>query len=333
VAESQGGFVHLEDEAAHPELAHWHGNIGDPVELDLAPPLTREPEVIDVISWNVAIGHGRVVDVVNQLRAGAFDGETRADDRPLVLLLQEAYRADATVPAAPASRHHGGKQPRNQRHDVVDVANALRFSLRYAPSMRNGRHRSDRGNAILSGAGIAQAHFFTLPHVRQRRAAVTAELHGLPWLTFATAHLDTRGGWPAAVVRRYGLGRSVQARMLATRLARHWPATQSVLLGADLNTYFGTREPLLLSLEAAGFQRMPHQPARSHTMHSRPFGMLLDHILLRTPGHRIASVHVQRLDEQPGDRGMRVFGSDHHPLLARIALVPQNRGTTPTEEG
>jgi hypothetical protein len=31
---------------------------------------------------------------------------------------------------------------------------------------------------------------------------------------------------------------------------------------------------------------------------------------------------VHRLDEHPRDRGARVFGSDHHPLLARIDLHP-----------
>jgi hypothetical protein len=29
---------------------------------------------------------------------------------------------------------------------------------------------------------------------------------------------------------------------------------------------------------------------------------------------------VQRLDEHPQDRGPRVFGSDHHPLVARLDL-------------
>jgi hypothetical protein len=28
------------------------------------------------------------------------------------------------------------------------------------------------------------------------------------------------------------------------------------------------------------------------------------------------------VDEVPGDRGPYVFGSDHHPLLARLTFVP-----------
>jgi hypothetical protein len=36
-------------------------------------------------------------------------------------------------------------------------------------------------------------------------------------------------------------------------------------------------------------------------------------------------VHVQRIDETAGDRGPRVFGSDHHPLLAHVQLAPPAR--------
>jgi hypothetical protein len=32
------------------------------------------------------------------------------------------------------------------------------------------------------------------------------------------------------------------------------------------------------------------------------------------------SAEVVRIDEAPGDRSRGVFGSDHHPLLARIEL-------------
>lgn len=323
-----GGFVHLEDEdAAHPELAHWHGNIGEPVALDLSVPAAVTSSTIDVISWNVAIGLGHIEDVVNRLRAGELDGETRPLDRPLVLLLQEVYRSDASVPAQLNSRFHGGKVPREPRRDIVETAHALGFCLRYAPSMRNGRHRSDRGNAILSSVPIQSARYFTLPHVRQRRVVVAAELAGQPGLTFATAHLDTRGrlqGGAAGTASGYGAGRHAQASALAARLARQWPASQRVILGADLNTYLGTREPLLRALERAGFHRCPHHPLRSHTFHAPPVRLLLDHLLVRGTG-LIDAVAVRRLDADARDRTRYIFGSDHHPLLARIALVAQNR--------
>jgi len=40
---------------------------------------------------------------------------------------------------------------------------------------------------------------------------------------------------------------------------------------------------------------------------------------VRSRGH-IAHSSVERIDEMPGDRGRRIFGSDHHPLFARIDL-------------
>ena len=33
--------------------------------------------------------------------------------------------------------------------------------------------------------------------------------------------------------------------------------------------------------------------------------------------------HFERMDEQPDDRGRSVFGSDHHPLLGRVDLHPE----------
>lgn len=309
---------------SHPDHEHWHGNIGEPVVIDVGDPLPRDAE-IDVLSWNVAIGNGRLIEVVEKIRAGVFDGIQRPDTRPLIILAQEAFRADMSVPEHLQSMHHGGKDPKTSRLDIVSLANELGFSLRYAPSMRNGRHRSDRGNAILANCAIANWHSFALPHVRQMRIALAIQLAGVPWLTFACAHLDTRGrvraGGDAEVANIPG--RSAQAAALAERLIRDLDASHSTIIGADLNSYFGVREPLFTGLIGAGFHRIPHTPRGSHTFHSTPIRMLLDHILVRGPG--LASMTVTRVDEDPRCRGRTIFGSDHHPLLARIALDPQNR--------
>src|SRR5688572_33502129 len=96
----------------HPELAHWHGNVGEAVALDLAGPLVRGVTGLDVLSWNVAIGLGRLEEVVNQLRAGALDGEVRRANRPLVVLVQEAYRSDSSIPERVLSRHHRSEERR-----------------------------------------------------------------------------------------------------------------------------------------------------------------------------------------------------------------------------
>jgi endonuclease/exonuclease/phosphatase family metal-dependent hydrolase len=306
-------------EGEHPELAHWHGNVGEAIALDLAGPLVRNVSTIDVLSWNIAIGKGRLVEVVEKIRAGAFDGEKRRANRPLIILAQEAFRSDNTVPERMQSIHHGGQPPRYQRHDIVEAAHELGMSLRYAPSMRNGAHRSDRGNAILSSVAIAHARAFPLPHVRQRRIAVAAELNGLPWFTFVSAHLDTRG----RVEGRSG--RFVQGTELGKRLLAEWGSGQTVVLGADFNSYLGHREPMFRELTAAGFQRLVHRGPSRHTFHARGIRMLLDHFLIRATPESITGIDVMRLDESPIDKERYVFGSDHHPLLARIEFVAPNR--------
>ena len=50
---------------------------------------------------------------------------------------------------------------------------------------------------------------------------------------------------------------------------------------------------------------------------------MLDYILVRDRGRRVRAARVERLDEHPNDRGPTVFGSDHHPLLARLELDPE----------
>ena len=298
-------------EGEHPELKHWHGNVGEAIALDLAGPLLRNVTGVDVLSWNIAIGLGRLEEVVNMIRGPA--------NRPLIVLLQEAFRADNTIPEHSLTRHTGGKSPRASRNDIVEAAHALGMSLRYAPSMRNGKHRSDRGNAILSTVAIERARAFALPHVRQRRIVVAAELSGLPWLTFVSAHLDTR--------RRSGMqsGRLRQADALGSRLAEEWGTDQTIVVGADLNSYLGTREPMFRGLARAGFQRLALYPPVRHTFHARGVRMLLDHVLIKNAEDGVSAATVTRLDESASDRERYIFGSDHHPLLARIEFAPRFR--------
>ncbi|MGH7444536.1 MAG: endonuclease/exonuclease/phosphatase family protein, partial [Longimicrobiales bacterium] len=244
-------------------------------------------------------------------------------DRPLVLLLQEAFRAGEAVPAEPHDASHGGHRIVPGRTDVVAVAREAGLSLRYAPSMRNGHHRSDRGNAILANVALEDTHSFLLPHVRQRRVAVTTHLSGVADVVLATAHLDTGGGPRLASPRRdarnllrFGAGRLVQADELVHRLIdpEHGAC---VVLGADLNTALGVRDPVVRALVTAGFHPATRVGGWRHTYHAR-VRLLLDHVLYRSPTGRIARVRVARIDEAMGDRSARVFGSDHHPLFARI---------------
>jgi endonuclease/exonuclease/phosphatase family metal-dependent hydrolase len=326
-----GGFS--VDAEALPDLVPWRENVGDPVALDLAPALPPGVAQIQVLSWNVAGGKARLGELL--VRALEARPRTDAGDPvPLVVLLQEAYRADETVPLRPIAAGHGGALAPGAREDVVDTARALGLSLRYAPSMRNGASRSDRGNAVLATAALDRAHAFSLPLVRQRRVAVAAELRDLPGLGFVSAHLENRKalrrGGPVAL----GLprARASQAARLAEAVIRV-DGPGSVVIGADLNVPFGSRDPAYRALLRAGLTPAERFGPRGHTLHTA-LRLVLDYVLYHSVDGRIASVRVRRLDEHSRDRGTSVFGSDHHPMLAtvRLAASPPQLAVHPGDE-
>jgi endonuclease/exonuclease/phosphatase family metal-dependent hydrolase len=118
-------------------------------------------------------------------------------------------------------------------------------------------------------------------------------------------------------------GRAAQTRHLLASIPE-----DTVILGADLNLGRGRYEPAWKLLGQAGFTLgvPPAAPAWRHTFHALP-RLVLDYLLVRDRGGIIAQARVHRLDEHPRDRGPRVFGSDHHPLLARIELSPIHGAT------
>lgn len=270
-----------------------------------------------MLSWNVWIGRGRLEEVVRRLR-----GDT---DAPLIVLAQEVYRSDATVPVRPtgrAARRATGRFPirARPRADIVEAAHALELNLRYAPAMRNGAERSDRGNAILSDLPLSHAWAFELPLVLERRVplAATLLLAGGP-VHLVSAHLDPRG--PPGAAWLGVAGRAKQAAHLVAQLGG-----DLVILGADLNLGRGRRERAWRLLHEAEFTAgipaaIPEWRHTFHALRALP-RLVLDYVLLRDRLKRVASARVERLDEHPLDRGATVFGSDHHPLLARVALNP-----------
>jgi endonuclease/exonuclease/phosphatase family metal-dependent hydrolase len=256
--------------------------------------------------------------VVTRIRNGDFAPLGAEPGLPLVVLVQEAYRSDSSIPTLQEGRV--GRvlvAGLGQQQDVVHAAHALGMNLRYAPSMRNGPTQSDRGNAILSTLPLHTAHAIELPLVLQRRVAVTSVvLLGTRRIQLISAHLDPRG--PPGHKWLGAAGRAHQAQHLLDAVK-----DDTAIMGADLNLGRGRYEPAWRLLLEAGFTfGVPASaPAWRHTFHALP-RLVLDYILVRDRSGLFVAAKIHRLDEHPDDRGARVFGSDHHPLLARIDLQP-----------
>ena len=284
------------------EIARWRRAVGSPVISRLSPGSSSIDSLI-VVSWNIALGSGDVARLLQELRAEEPGGA-------VVLLLQEAFRRGDDIPLSPnAPAFASFLRSSESGREIDDLSRALGFSLFYAPSMRNGapsRWREDRGNAILSALPLEHLLAIELPFEHQRRVALAAHVagttsRGTPWrLQLATVHLDNivgaRHGW---IGGEYG--RTRQARGLREALKGEDP----LVLAGDFNTWFGFSDQAYLETALAF-------PQTRVTDRRRTFrGLLrLDHVFYRVPAGWKVDVR----------RGESNYGSDHHPLVARITF-------------
>jgi len=292
--------------------------VGEPVSLDLASAEDAARAAVSsrlaVVSWNVWMGRARLLELVERLRAGLLG--VPGDLTP-VLLIQEAFRQDDTIPAR--SNGYAARELVTRlrpTQDVVEVARTLRWNLRYVPSMRNGPQRSDRGNAIITPVPLGPAAGIELPFALQRRVAVGARATvGGHALSLLSAHLDPRGP-----IGYKWLGAAARGNQMAHLLAALEDPT--VVLGADLNLGRGRAERAWRLLIEHGFEHgVPSAPPTwRHTYHALP-RLVIDYLLVRNRDGAIRSTALRRVDEDPADRGPDVFGSDHHPLLAFVELA------------
>lgn len=310
------------DERNRTRLASWCAGVGPAVFLPIPPEtaLAREEipahpatppglDEITFVSWNVRVGTGDVAALVRDLQAGRLTPGRSV--RHAVLLLQETIRM-GNVPGMSRGASGAGWTGRDAltHNEVVELGRLFQMSVLYIPSMRNGKNAedhppADRGNAILSTLPLSNPIAIELPGVRQRRVAVMASLavragkEEIP-VSVSAAHLDA-----TSAPRRLWLAgapeiRAIQARSLIAAFPQG-----ALVLGADLNTWMGVREPAARDLFRF-FETTP-APSRTPTFKRGPLlpGFLLDYMFLRPP------VGWQARYE----RVSRRYGSDHYPLV------------------
>jgi endonuclease/exonuclease/phosphatase family metal-dependent hydrolase len=281
-------------------LARWRESVGPPVTPQLFD--DGEPhDAITLVSWNTAVGDADIVKFVRSLPT---------TNQPLVLLLQEVYRAGPGVPSTLDARSaYAGRLGGSGRVDlreIEDVGRVLGLGVYYVPSMRNGGASSDedRGNAILSNLPLSDLQAMELPFEHQRRVAIAATIEGhttadQPWrLRLVSAHLDNMAGAKRAWIGAE-YGRARQARGLVDLL----DGSEPTVLAGDFNTWFGFVDQAYVETARA----FPETEVNDRRPTFR--GLLrLDHVFYRlAPGWRL---NVHRADSR--------FGSDHYPLVGSL---------------
>ena len=267
----------------------------------------RDPNVARdavVVSWNVDVGAGDVEQFVRTIRDEEHAAGRGKPD--LILLLQEVYRAGADVPATvraasvvPSRIARGARAGR----DVERLAQALGMNALYVPSMRNGvgAPREDRGNAILSTLPLEDETAIELPLEHQRRVAVGAVVRIGTMPVFVTSvHFDTRRPWFRGSIFAGPAARHRQARALIDALAAARGGIPAIVAG-DFNTLAGAREPAIATIQ----RRFPLVSCGNPLTHQ--FNLQLDYVFASDAALVSAC-----------DRRASRFGSDHHPLVARL---------------
>ncbi len=287
-------------------LSRWRRSVGPAVAVK-AETASQASDQLVVVNWNMHVGGGDLHRLFADVRRQA------GPSVPIVFLLQEAYRSGPEVPTvldrdATFASVIRGLRKDGGREEIEALAASLGLHTYYVPSMRNGgplTSDEDRGNAILSTVPLADLAAIELPFERQRRVAVAATVsgstaRGRPWrLRVVSAHLDNMVGARRLWIAGGESARTRQARGLLAALGTQAP----LVLGADLNTWFGFRDGAYR--EAA--QAFPETQVTDRRATFR--GMLrLDHLFFRLDdGWRAA---YRRADDR--------YDSDHYPLIGTI---------------
>ncbi len=311
----------------------WHqGNANDAAELDRwcravglpilvaspAVPRPTSPPPLDelvIVTWNAHLAEGRLEELVRALRSGALTSGRAVTH--FVLLIQEAYRRGAGVPAFPDNaRTAFGIVPRDPHgSDAHATAQSLGLSMWYVPSMRNGSEMSeDRGSAIFSTEPLLDLRALELPFARQRRVTVGAAIdvrtkRGVERLLLLSAHLEPVSSPKTLWIfqnPRTGQVRAILG-LLATPPFNAPAGTAGVVLGGDFNTVRGGDGESAYDLARQWSTSLGSEDRRRTHLMGR-----LDYLFFRlTNGWQAGA---RRLDER--------FGSDHYPVLGQFVASP-----------
>ena len=302
----------------------WCRTVGRPVFRDLPAVRLEQANRVDslaVLTWNVNLGGGDVVAFVAQELGLTCDpdgrGDRRADREPpfhFVLLLQEVYRASASLPEARSGPTIPWRiepdPPPGGRRDIVDVAELCGLALLYVPSARNGPDEpgqvaEDKGNAILSTLPLAALAAIELPFEAGRKVAVVATIQGPSGerVRVVSVHLDVA----STLARTLISGNATRVRQaLGLVAALDSMESLTTVIGGDFNTWSASESAL--KRLAVHFPDSP--PWDGHATRG-PFPT--DHIFFRTvegSGIELVEGSYRRIEE--------AYGSDH---VARVVWL------------
>lgn len=311
-------------------LLSWCQAVGIPVFI--RPSHTGKKLTIDkltLVSWNVHVGSGDLDQFINDLQKGQLTDGNPVDH--FVMLVQEAYRQDSSVPVNIPTYAKVGNSihvttPRGSRVDIITIARKYGLGLFYVPSMRNGRQEDnnvpeDRGNAILSTIPISHPIAVELPLERQRRTAIAANLEdvtktNISWtFQLINVHLENRTSG-LMFFRGFSIARLNQVSALLKIL----PEEKIAVMAGDFNTWFReTREPSIKHVENF-FNRLGIASKCDSLQIPRkryPFfpDRLVDYLFFRIPENWcIEKYYVNDY-----------YGSDHYPLITKISFLDNAR--------
>lgn len=312
--------------ANYDKLLSWCQGVGSQVLIEPSKNETKlSIDKLTLVSWNVHVGSGDIDQFINDLKNGNLtDGEPVEH---FVMLLQEAYRQDSSVPVNIPSNTKAGNNihvltPRGSRVDIITIARKHGLGLFYVPSMRNGRQEKidvpeDRGNAILSTIPLSRLIAVELPLERQRRTTIAANIEGITkknesWkIQLVNIHLENRTSG-LTLFRGLGIARLNQI----TALLKILPEEKIAVMAGDFNTWFReAKEPTIKHMENffVRFQIVSkHDSPKIPRKHYPLFpDRLVDYLFLRIPENWQTEKYSINNN----------YGSDHYPLITKISLV------------